>query len=282
MKKTFHIVGAGKVGQTLAQLLHRQGARLVAVSGGRDAAVLADRCGGVFVPHIAALPPAEMILITPPDNVIAEVAAELAVLPWLSGETLAVHCSGAKSVAVLASLAARGVRTGSLHPVFAFADVQAAVAALPGQLCALEAEPAAMDDLREIAAALGLRAFTLPSASKARYHAALSAASNFSVVLAAFAQQLLQPLALPEALSRELVSALMRQSVDNLAALTPAQALTGPIVRGDDSTVAAHLAALDAAERAQYCTWALAALALAAGRVDEAAAERLAALLEAV
>ncbi len=36
----------------------------------------------------------------------------------------------------------------------------------------------------------------------------------------------LQPLALPEALSRELVVNLMRQSVENVAAMPPAAALT--------------------------------------------------------
>ena len=37
---------------------------------------------------------------------------------------------------------------------------------------------------------------------------------------------------------------LIRGSFENLERVSPVEALTGPIVRGDDQTVAAHLAAL--------------------------------------
>ena len=248
MQKTFHIIGAGKVGHTLALLLQQQGWQLAAVVSRSGRALWADHCGGRIVPCIADLPRADVLIISTPDDAIAAAAQEAAALPWLHGGVLALHLSGAKSAAALDALAARGVRTGSLHPVFAFADV---------------------------AAALGLRAFEMPSEQKARYHAALSAASNFSVALAAYAQNLLQPLALPEALSRELVVNLMRQSVENVAAMPPAAALTGPIVRGDEGTVAAHLAALSAVEREAYVAWARQTLILAAARLDEEAYARV-------
>src|SRR5439155_1283702 len=45
---------------------------------------------------------------------------------------------------------------------------------------------------------------------------------------------------------------LVRGAVDNVAALGPASALTGPVARGDHDTVARHLAALDPAERTAY------------------------------
>ena len=276
MQKTFHIIGAGKVGHTLALLLQQQGWQLAAVVSRSGRALWADCCGGRMVPCIADLPRADVLIISTPDDAIAAAAQEAAALPWLHGGVLALHLSGAKSAAALDALAARGVRTGSLHPVFAFADVAAAVRTLPGRLCALETpDAAALAGLREVAAALGLRAFEMPSEQKARYHAALSAASNFSVALAAYAQNLLQPLALPEALSRELVVNLMRQSVNNVAAMPPAAALTGPMVRGDEGTVAAHLAALSAAEREAYSAWARQTLALAAERLGEEARARV-------
>ncbi|MDO5639471.1 MAG: DUF2520 domain-containing protein [Neisseria sp.] len=285
MKKTFHIVGAGRVGQTLARHLQVGGGwQLAQICGGHQAALLADHCGGEIVPCLSRLSAADVVWLTTPDSVIAGVAQAMAALPWLTPDTLVLHCSGAQSAAVLAPLAERGVLTGSLHPVLAFADVETALAALPGSLCALEAgQDAAMPVLHALAEALGMQAFEMPSEHKARYHAALSAASNFSVALAAFAQTLLQPLTLPETLSRQLVAGLMRQSVANLSLLPPELALTGPIVRGDDGTVAAHLAVLNDKERAQYCAWAtpVLALALASGRLDPAAAARLAALLEA-
>jgi predicted short-subunit dehydrogenase-like oxidoreductase (DUF2520 family) len=45
---------------------------------------------------------------------------------------------------------------------------------------------------------------------------------------------------------------LARGSLDDVAALGPAAALTGPVRRGDRATVEAHLAALPADERRTY------------------------------
>ena len=71
----------------------------------------------------------------------------------------------------------------------------------------------------------------------------------------------------------------MQQSIDNLGSLPPLQALTGPIVRGDDSTVAAHLAAMTAEEQAAYRVWAQMTLNLAAARLDKQSVEKVQAVL---
>ena len=281
MKKSFHIIGLGRVGQTFATVIPQSGrwhlACAVSRSGG---GVREDKVVCPIVPRIGLLPRADAVLVCTPDNAIEEAAAELARLPWLSAQTLVVHFSGAKTIGALNAVVKCGATIGSLHPVFAFADVAQSVRSLRGNLCALEAgDAAAMAVLHDLADAAGLRAFEIPSAQKARYHAALSAASNFSVTLAAFAQDLLRPLNLPEPLARDLGCNLLRQSVDNLSRLPPVQALTGSVVRGDDSTVAAHLAALSGDERQLYRMFALSTLALAAPRLGAEAQEALRSVL---
>lgn len=215
MKKSFHIVGMGRVGRTFAALLARSGAwQPVAAVSRKGAAVWADCQSAVIVPDVRSLPPADVVLVCTPDNVLEETAATLAGLEWLGRETVVVHFSGAKTIGVLDAVVKCGATVGSLHPVFAFADVEKSVRSLRGSLCALEArDERAMAVLRDLADTVGLRAFVLPSEHKAHYHAALSAASNFSVVLAAFAQNLLEPVGLPESLARGLVAGLMGQSV---------------------------------------------------------------------
>lgn len=274
MKKIFHIVGAGRVGQTFASLLSRhpdwQLSHIVSRSLPQNA------YGAKVLKDIGGLPAADVIIIATPDNAIEAVAERLAHHAGLTRQTLVLHLSGAKTIQILQAVTACGALAGSLHPVFAFADVEYSVAHLAGNLCAVEAgEPHAVEILQQLAAALGLSAFMMPSEYKARYHAALSVASNFSVTLAAFAQSLLAPLALPENLSRRLVGSLMRQSIDNLGKLPPLQALTGPIVRGDDGTVAAHLAAMTAEEQAAYRIWAQATLKLAAARLDKESLQKV-------
>lgn len=281
MKKSFHIIGLGRVGQTFATVIPQSGRwRLACAVSRSGGGVREDNVVCPIVPRIGLLPRADAVLVCTPDNAIEEAAAELARLPWLSAQTLVVHFSGAKTIGALNAVVKCGATIGSLHPVFAFADVAQSVRSLRGNLCALEAgDAAAMAVLHDLADAAGLRAFEIPSAQKARYHAALSAASNFSVVLAAFAQNLLVPLALPETLSRRLIGSLMQQSIDNLGSLPPLQALTGPIVRGDDSTVAAHLAAMTAEEQAAYRVWAQMTLNLAAARLDKQSVEKVQAVL---
>ncbi|MCD6534762.1 MAG: DUF2520 domain-containing protein, partial [Deltaproteobacteria bacterium] len=44
--------------------------------------------------------------------------------------------------------------------------------------------------------------------------------------------------------ARRMLLPLIRGSFENLERVSPAEALTGPIARGDDQTVAAHLTAL--------------------------------------
>ncbi|MCS4533972.1 Rossmann-like and DUF2520 domain-containing protein [Neisseria montereyensis] len=271
MKKSFHIIGMGRVGQTFAAVLPKSGRwkLAAAVSRKNNPGVLADCLADKIVPRIQDLPPADAILIATPDNILKNIAEQLAQLPWLAKETLVIHFSGAKTICVLDEVVKCGATVGSLHPVFAFADVEKSIRELAGNLCALEAADAgAMAKLHDLAAAAELRAFEISSQQKARYHAALSVASNFSVTLAAFAQDLLAPLHFSDELARELVSGLMRQSVDHLAELPPLSALTGPIVRGDDSTVTAHVSVMDEAERQKYRIWAAATLDLARSRLD--------------
>ena len=118
---------------------------------------------------------------------------------------------------------------------------------------------------------MGLRSFVIASAQKARYHASLSAAANFSVALADFAQKLLASTQIPIAMQRELVASLMQQNAGNLMEQAPIDALTGPIVRGDAATVAMHLAATSADEQAVYRAWAMETLHLARPRLSEEA-----------
>jgi predicted short-subunit dehydrogenase-like oxidoreductase (DUF2520 family) len=95
-----------------------------------------------------------------------------------------------------------------------------------------------------LAESLGMRPFPLADEDRAAYHAAASVASNFLVTLEAAAERL----AVSAGADRELLVPLVRATVENWARLGPERALTGPLVRGDEATVARQRAAV--AERA--------------------------------
>lgn len=97
--------------------------------------------------------------------------------------------------------------------------------------------PDALQTAEQLARALGAHPFTIDDAHRAGYHAAASFASNFVLTVLDAAEQLASSAGIPPAEARELLAPLTRQTIDNWVA-TGAAALTGPIARGDTTTVA--------------------------------------------
>jgi predicted short-subunit dehydrogenase-like oxidoreductase (DUF2520 family) len=94
----------------------------------------------------------------------------------------------------------------------------------------------ARDLATRLAQQLGMRPFPLDEDDRAAYHAGASMASNFLVTLEEAARRV-------SGLDRELLLPLVQASVDNWATDGVAS-LTGPIVRGDEATVARHREAI--------------------------------------
>ncbi|MBP6562682.1 MAG: DUF2520 domain-containing protein [Neisseriaceae bacterium] len=284
MSLTFHIIGPGRVGQTLACLWQQSDWLKLSHIHCRDphqAAAWTPRfTTAKIVTQISDLPAADIVLISTPDDAIESAAQALALCPWLTPQTLVLHCSGAKGREALAPLAQQGVATASLHPVFAFADVDTSIHTLAGHLAALDAEPEQLALLERLAQALGLKPFPLAPEYRARYHAALSISANYLVTLAGFAEDVLAPLGLSSTQNRALVGGLMQQSLLNHQRLGPQAALTGPIVRGDVDTVAAHVQALSPEETPLYQALGAATVRLAQGRLPPEQALQLLAILQ--
>jgi predicted short-subunit dehydrogenase-like oxidoreductase (DUF2520 family) len=198
------IVGRGRVGHALADAL---GAAGYAVEGplGRGA----DGAGS------------DAVLLCVPDGEIA--AAAGSILPG----PLVGHCSGATGLGVLAPHEAF-----SLHPLMTVtaegADFAGAGAAIAGATCRALALAA------ELAHTLGMRPVEIAEADRPAYHAAAAIASNFLITLEAAAERL----GATVGLEREQLVPLVRATVENWGRLGPERALTGPVARGDDATVA--------------------------------------------
>jgi predicted short-subunit dehydrogenase-like oxidoreductase (DUF2520 family) len=202
------VVGRGRLGRSIGPALSAAGVEVIGPLGRDDA------------------PPAgaDAVLLCVPDSAIADAAATYAGVAPLVG-----HTSGATPVAVLGAADAFG-----LHPLQTFAE---GGAAFEGIGCAIggttQRALAAADAL---ARCLGMRPFELADADRPAYHAAASIASNFLVTLEAAAERV----AAGAGLRRELLAPLVRQTVENWAALGPERALTGPVARGDRDTVEAQ------------------------------------------
>lgn len=205
MISTVRVVGAGRAGGAIAARLAERG---LAVSSGREA--LADT---------------DLVLLAVPDAAIAGVAAQVPIGPWVA------HVSGATSLRALDP----HTRRFSVHPLQTLTR-ERGPEQLDGAWAAVTAESdEARETARWLAETLGLHPFDLADADKPLYHAGAAMASNFLVTLHAAAARLLQESHAPP----EALIPLMTRTIEN------GFILTGPIARGDWSTVEAHLRALE-------------------------------------
>ncbi len=200
------IVGAGRLGTALHRALREAG---VPVNGPHGRGF--DGAG------------AGVVLLCVPDGAIAA-AAEAVTAP---GVVLG-HCSGASRLDVL------GEHEGfSLHPLMTVtrdgADFRGVTAAVAGRT------PRALAVATALAGALGLRAVQVAESDRAAYHAAAAIASNFLITLQDAAAELIAT----AGLDREVLLPLARAALENWGRSGPA-ALTGPVARGDTSTVELH------------------------------------------
>jgi predicted short-subunit dehydrogenase-like oxidoreductase (DUF2520 family) len=105
----------------------------------------------------------------------------------------------------------------------------------------------ALELAEQIATDLGMAPFVVEDSQRAAYHAAASIASNFLVTLEAEAEALASAAGIGGFDARAMLGPLVRTTVENWIALGPERALTGPVARGDQATVAAQRAAIAAA-----------------------------------
>jgi predicted short-subunit dehydrogenase-like oxidoreductase (DUF2520 family) len=91
---------------------------------------------------------------------------------------------------------------------------------------------------------IGAQCFKLAAQHKLLYHAGAVFATNFLPVLQYQAEQLWRHSGMPEALVQQMRATLLHNAVNNIIALGPQAALTGPAARGDNALVAAQAQAL--------------------------------------
>lgn len=244
------VVGAGRVGQTLAHLLvQKLGLRAHQVFCRQP--VHAEEAAAFIGPgkalsHFAVLSASDIWLIGVPDSAIESTAKALAEQAQRLGwpPAIAFHCSGFCASDKLAALQQLGWSVASVHPALNFANPAQAVRQFSGTLCGIEGDETAARWLNEAMAAIGGQVFSLDASTKVLYHAAAVFCSNFTIALQDMAQQAWRSAGLPDEVIAPLNRQLLETSVRNALALGPPQAITGPAARGDAQTVQTQMQAV--------------------------------------
>ena len=245
-KPEVSIIGAGRLGTTLAVALASKGYPIQSLvtrrsSSARKAASLLDvETQALATKQLNLLRPADLFLITTPDDQVARVAAELARLQ-VNHKPAALHTSGALSAEVLSPLRKKDWSTGSIHPLMA---VGGSRAELRGAFWSVEGDSSALRLGRMIVRDLGGKSFSIRAQDKPLYHAAAVMAAGNVVALFDVAVEMLVRCGLTRKVARSILQPLIASTVNNLETKDPVDALTGTFARGDIETVKLHLKAL--------------------------------------
>lgn len=221
---SFRIIGPGRAGGSLRIALVEVGWRDRGVLGRVDD--LSSAAEGV-----------DLLVIATPDAAVAEVAATVSP----SATTVVCHLAGSLGLDVLAP----HPRRAALHPLIAMPTAEVGAARLQaGAWFAVAGDPI----VERVVADLGGRSFRVADEQRGAYHAAAVIASNHLVALLGQAERVARLAGVP----LEAYLDLVRVTIDNVAELGPAAALTGPAARGDWDTIRRHLEALPGDERETY------------------------------
>ena len=281
---TINIVGAGRVGRTLAALWQQHGVFTIGAVGNRtvDSAreAVAFIGAGTVAGALAGMPAADAWLLATPDRDIAPVAASLGASGLLRANDVVFHCSGALASDVLRATLSTAVAVASVHPLKTFADPRAAMRSFAGTFCAAEGDSAALHLLLPAFERIGARVSTIDTSAKTLYHAASVMVCNALTALMEAGLQCYGKAGFSRDTAGAMMEPLVRETVDNVFSLGTVRALTGPIARGDHEVVARQLAALQLSEpdlAAVYRALGRVAVALSAvqGGTDETALAQL-------
>ncbi len=241
---TVRLIGPGRAGRSLALALERAGWGVRGVLGrGDDLSAAAD---GV-----------DLLVIATPDDAVAEVSGLVA-----PGSAVVAHLAGSLGLDVLAP----HPRRAALHPLVPLPDPEVGASRLAAGIhFAVAGDPMAL----RVVEALGGRAVEVDDRQRPAYHAAACIAANHLVALMGQVERVAASAGVP----LEAFLALAGSALEDVAAVGPARALTGPVRRGDRATVERHRSALDQSERPAYDTLAAQARRLVpdGGPSDEAA-----------
>ncbi len=224
-KPTISIFGAGKVGNALRLSLENAGYQINSVFGSDE-----------FPEKVQDL--GDLIFITTPDSVIEQVAKKLSdSFPDFEDKTV-VHCSGTLSSESLKSLKNRDTSVASFHPMKSVLPEQSS---FEGVWFDMEGDEEALKKLNGLAQDIGANAIEINADAKSILHASAVMASNYLVTLLNNAVRTAELAEIDSKTAIKMLLPLVDSTIKNIKENGIENSLTGPVARGDISTVEKHV-----------------------------------------
>lgn len=263
-KPSITIVGPGNLGSALVIELYRAGYPIGAMVRRSTSKLtrpkaLARRVKADLISLGERPLDSDVIWLTVPDDVIAEVARQLAPTQSWKGK-IVFHSSGALTSEELSPLREKGASVASVHPLMTF--VAAKKPSWRGVSFAIEGDAEAVRLAQQIATGVGAIPFEIERRSKVLYHAFGAFASPLVIALMSAMEQVAESAGIPPGKAKEMMRPLLGETLTNYLRVDAASAFSGPLARGDVHTVRKHLSHLKRTPEAREVYIALAKTAI--------------------
>jgi predicted short-subunit dehydrogenase-like oxidoreductase (DUF2520 family) len=288
MQRLINIIGCGRAAGAMAGLWLRSGQYEIGSVLNRSPESTKRAVRGLGAGRAATavgeMEQADVWLIGTSDAQIGQAAATLAARHRELGGCLVFHLAGRFGLDVLAPVAERDALVAALHPVRSLTDRGLGPQDFEGTACVVEGNDRALAALRPLVTAIGGLWLPVSAVNRGLYHASVSIISNVTKGVAWKAQNWLERAGLPPDTAATVTHQLLQSTMQDLFRDGARQSITGPIIRGDTSTIEAHMDALgaihpDDAEVYRVLARTVLELAQSRGDLDQATLARFNVLL---
>ena len=245
-------IGAGKVGKALGLYfkshdMNISGYYSKTAKSAEDAAQLTGSIAYSTLKALAAS--SQIVFITVPDQALEEIDGKVSVLLGENStdhETVWIHVSGAHPADSLSKIKLAGSDVASMHPLQSFGEPEGSAARLESAWFTIEGTTKGVSAATGLLDKTGGKYSLIKAESKPLYHAGACIVSNFLVTLMESGIRLFEAAGMERTDIFPAITPLIDATLSNIREKGPVDALTGPIVRGDDNTVSVHQTAIKA------------------------------------
>ena len=196
--KTFSCIGAGKTGSSLCRLLssHLSLNQVInpTVKSAKAAVELigSGEAIGIDEQDFFEFKPADLWMITCPDDQIQVVGNKLIRSGVLASGNVIFHCCGSLSSSIWDAPNNIEIKVASVHPIHSFAEANSSLANPINFHCAIEGDIEAMEILTVPFKSIGATLHKIDRDTKSLYHASTVMACNYLVSLLELSHSMLQ------------------------------------------------------------------------------------------
>lgn len=253
-ERPWYIVGCGRLGKALGLIANRMGIEVrrtwnrtsgAADETGRIVEVGETTSGDLTADSGMADDIADdaVVWLTVADDALEHVTQ--AVGPKIPESALVLHPCGSRGPRLLATNGVAG-ELAAVHPLWPVSDPKRAAEDLADATWTVEGTDGAVAWVRAFVEALGAELVEFDGLNRELYHAAAVVASNLMVGTLEAAVELAETVGMSRAQAHAALWPLARSALENMRDDMSNDGLTGPVARGDETTVERHIHAIEA------------------------------------